>query len=156
LSFTLLRKLRRFQQLNLQQKQILLYAAALLTADTFLMKLADFKRIYKFAATSVLDPAPRSSSSLAPIEIAELVQMASGSILLSPTCLVRSLVLWQLLRRHSFQSSLCVGVRKENNTLSAHAWIEYEGVVLNDQADIRDRFAVFDFPIDQVMRMRFS
>jgi hypothetical protein len=34
-------------------------------------------------------------------------------------------------------------VRKEANCFLAHAWVEVEGVVLNDQQDVPQRFAPF-------------
>jgi hypothetical protein len=50
--------------------------------------------------------------------------------------LERSLVLWALLRARGVVSQLCVGARCEGGVFSAHAWVEYEGVVLNDRPDV--------------------
>jgi hypothetical protein len=64
-------------------------------------------------------------------------------------CLQRSLVLWFLLRRRGMPADLRIGVRRTPNTrtggpLLFHAWVEQEGMVLNDAADMRERFATFD------------
>jgi len=37
-----------------------------------------------------------------------------------------------------------IGVRKATGRFEAHAWVELRGVVLNDSADVRERFAAFD------------
>jgi hypothetical protein len=64
-------------------------------------------------------------------------------------CLQRSLVLWFLLRRRGLPGELRIGVRRAPGAemdapLAFHAWVEQGGVVLNDRADIRERFATFD------------
>ncbi len=35
------------------------------------------------------------------------------------------------------------GVRKEQGRFEAHAWVEREGVALNDGSDVNVRFAAF-------------
>lgn len=59
-------------------------------------------------------------------------------------CLSRSLVLWWLLGRQGIASDLRIGTRKEEGRFQAHAWIEREGLILNDAADVHDRFTAFD------------
>jgi len=43
---------------------------------------------------------------------------------LGGTCLRESLVLYALLRRRGATPRLCLGVKKEGGTLTAHSWIE--------------------------------
>lgn len=68
-------------------------------------------------------------------------------------CLQRSVTLWWLLRRRGVAGDLHIGVRRRSGGLARaqgldfHAWVEHEGAVLNDVADIRTRFATFDRPI---------
>lgn len=65
-------------------------------------------------------------------------------------CLQRSVVLWWFLRRRGISSEIRIGVRRRPATASGsqgldfHAWVELDGVVLNDRSDIRGRFATFD------------
>jgi hypothetical protein len=61
-------------------------------------------------------------------------------------CLQRSVVLWWFLRRRGHGGDLRISVRRDRATggLDFHAWIEYEGAVLNDQPDVRTRYATFD------------
>jgi hypothetical protein len=74
----------------------------------------------------------------------ELVWLAAHRGLVPVTCLPHSLVLWWLLRRDQAEAVLRVGVRKATGDLEAHAWVEHDGVVLNDRADVHERYAAFE------------
>ncbi|GAB4150634.1 MAG: hypothetical protein Fur0021_13490 [Candidatus Promineifilaceae bacterium] len=60
------------------------------------------------------------------------------------TCLARSLFLWGWLRQLDVPANLRLGVRKQAGTLLAHAWVEYAGVVLNDDAAHVAQYTPFD------------
>lgn len=51
---------------------------------------------------------------------------------LSGTCLRESLVLYALLRRRGATPRLCLGVKKERGTLTAHSWIECGALTTKD------------------------
>ncbi len=76
--------------------------------------------------------------------MARLVDAAARHGPYPAACLQRSLTLWWLLRRRGIDSYLRIGVRKEAGRLEAHAWVELRGWVLNDDSDVRTRFAAFD------------
>ena len=64
-------------------------------------------------------------------------------------CLQRSLTLWWFLARRGIDSDLRIGVRRRpgatrGGELDFHAWVEHDGVVINDSPTIRQRFATFD------------
>jgi hypothetical protein len=48
-------------------------------------------------------------------------------------CLQRSLVLQRWLRAEGLPSELKIGVRKDDQQLNAHAWVEIGGVSINDR-----------------------
>jgi hypothetical protein len=56
---------------------------------------------------------------------------------------------WFLLR-HGLAGDLRIGVRRRpgepsgSRSLDFHAWVELDGVVLNDLPDVRERFVTFD------------
>lgn len=60
------------------------------------------------------------------------------------SCLDESLVLWYLLRSQGVATSLRIGVRKENEEFAAHAWVEHEGVALNQKEEIHRHYVAFD------------
>ena len=63
-------------------------------------------------------------------------------------CLSQSLVLMRLLRRSGIESTLRLGARTGDGTMEAHAWVETDGVVLNDGPDVAARFAPFPHPAE--------
>lgn len=62
-------------------------------------------------------------------------------------CLVRSLALCRLLARHGVASEVRIGVRRAGFELDAHAWVERDGVVLNDSARVSETFIPLE-PLD--------
>jgi len=79
--------------------------------------------------------------------IAQLQDAAAHDIFLPTNCLERSLALWFLLRRRGFAADLKFGARKQSGTFEAHAWVELDGVALNNPADEQRDFAPFDCTI---------
>jgi Transglutaminase-like superfamily len=65
------------------------------------------------------------------------------------TCLEKSLALWWLLMRQGTASSVRIGARKSGAKLEAHAWVEREGVPLNEPQQEHRHYATFDaaFPL---------
>ncbi len=66
-------------------------------------------------------------------------------------CLSQSLVLWHLLEKQGIESQLRIGFNKDDvlgildkDNFNSHAWVEVQGVVLNDSPDVYERFVVFD------------
>jgi len=59
------------------------------------------------------------------------------------SCLVRSLALVGLMRRRGFAAELRVGVGKTSPRLEAHAWVELDGVPVNDAPDVAARYRPF-------------
>jgi hypothetical protein len=66
--------------------------------------------------------------------------MAARCSLRAGHCLVRSLLLFWLLRMRDQRVNLCVGVRKERVTVRGHAWIEADGRVLVEEPLLSERF----------------
>lgn len=65
------------------------------------------------------------------------------------TCLEKSLALWWLLQQQGTASSVRIGARKAAGKLEAHAWVEREGVALNEPQQEHRHYATFDttFPL---------
>ena len=59
-------------------------------------------------------------------------------------CLTRSLVLQYLLTRRGGEAQLCLGVRKLTGQFEAHAWVEVEGVPLNELETVREIYTALD------------
>jgi hypothetical protein len=74
-----------------------------------------------------------------------LVNIAARYGPIRAACLVRSVVLIRILSARGVTGTLQIGVRKAaSSQLDAHAWVECEGVPVNDQPNVASDFAVFD------------
>lgn len=107
----------------------------------------DFRRTVAWAgrarAVAEIDPSRRAVE-----RIAWLV--AGASLLVGLRCLPRSLALTRLLARRGVATTLRIGVRTVDSELRAHAWVEWQGVALNDDERSLQEFAVFDRLQDDV------
>lgn len=71
---------------------------------------------------------------------ARLVRAAAMHGLRKGNCLQQSLCLWWLLNRQGIKTQLRIGMQQEQNQIKGHAWVEYEGAVLNDEPDVPNRY----------------
>ncbi len=74
--------------------------------------------------------------------------LESVSRVIPAPCLERSLALQQLLSGDGVRSELRIGVRKERERLSAHAWVEIDGEIVSDSVDRRHDFVVLSKPAE--------
>ena len=92
------------------------------------------------AATSVASLADKTQTAR---KIARLVRAAANHGLYRANCLEQSLVLWLMLERNGLESKIRFGARKENDRVLAHAWIECDGIALNEDHGVEQRYAPF-------------
>lgn len=82
-------------------------------------------------------------------------QMVTVAFRLHPfrsSCLPRTIVLWSLLRHRGVEADVRIGARSDGKgEFQAHAWLEWNGDVLNDVADVGRQYLPFDrAPFDRV------
>ena len=75
---------------------------------------------------------------------AHLVNSADRHGFVHSSCLAKSLTLWWLLESQGIQSQLRIGIRKGNEKFEAHAWVERDGVALNEPEQHHRHYAAFD------------
>ena len=68
--------------------------------------------------------------------IARIVKIAAEHGCYRAKCLQQTLVIWCLLRRNQIEGEIRFGARKAGGELQAHAWVEVEGVALNEDSDV--------------------
>tara|TARA_R110000744_G_scaffold113328_1_gene212357 strand:+ start:1071 stop:1538 length:468 start_codon:yes stop_codon:yes gene_type:complete len=56
-------------------------------------------------------------------------------------CLRRCLTQKQLLAKRGFETCMHIGVNIENDKLKAHAWLSYQGKVINDNDSVNTRYS---------------
>ena len=144
----LLRHWQGVRRLSWGERWLLIEALALLPLLSLGMRLLGLRRLHGTLAGLAPAPGPAAAGGSAGLSqaraVATLVQRAARHSPLGSTCLTRSLVLWWLLRRRGIAGEVCMGVAKEAAQFQAHAWVEYQGTVLNDDDQVRQRFAVLD------------
>lgn len=140
------RKQRRFAECSPQERWLLLQAAVLLPAAAVARRVANFKRLQTLIARLMPLMPAASGTPQTVLELAQrsarMVQIAAQHGLVRANCLEQSLVLWGLLRRQGIDGQIVIGARKIDGQFEAHAWVELQGTVLNDTADVGERFAV--------------
>lgn len=141
-----IRRWQQWRELNGRQQRMLLAALLLSGAISILLRLFLYRDVYQ--RLEVLFPLremvgqPEAGTRAA--ETAAIVELAARRRVANATCLRRSLVLWLMLRRQGIESDLRLGVRKQDGELAGHAWVEIEGIVINDEANIAQQYEVID------------
>lgn len=135
-------KWHKFRQLSRSEQIWLLKAVVLLPVIYIATRLIGLKR-----CRALLGRIGGRKKNLSQLEIESLVNslprlvaIAANNGLIHVNCLPQSLALWWMLRLRGVESELHFGMRKENEQVKGHAWIERNGKVLNDDADVGDRF----------------
>ena len=145
----MINKWKKFSNLSGLERSTCIRAFFLLPLCALALRLFGIRRLHTFLVR-LLPPHrllmhDKSQMLLQAHDIARMVQIAGGRYPFRVSnCLAQSVTVWWLLRCTGIETDLRIGVRKEAGQLKAHAWVEYEGYVLNDAADNHGRF--FPFP----------
>ena len=93
------------------------------------LRVAGFRRVVRWVERRL--PTQGQVGGAATLEraigYARAIEIAARHHLVPAHCLHRALVLHAWLRRDKLPSALCIGVRKEQRQLQAHAWVELGG-----------------------------
>lgn len=142
---------RSLQRLTGSERRSAIAALTALTLVRLTLAALGFRRtqalLSRHAAVRGAAPAATVPDRETAERIARAVDRAAGFGFLPPSCLPRSLTLWWLLQRQGLPAELRIGVRRAEDRLEAHAWVEREGRVLGDQPDVQDRFRAFEGPL---------
>jgi len=142
----MLENLRRFRALERTAQTLILRAQLALPLVALSLKCRGFDK----TRASLQEMFSRANSELSSDAkkrtrlIAHAVSSADRHGLAHFSCLTKSLTLWWLLGRQGISSHLRIGVRKENNRLEAHAWVERDGIAVNEPEEQHRHYAAFD------------
>ena len=85
--------------------------------------------------------------------LAEAVAIVAGRKVIGAACLSRSLVLWFFLRRRGIDAEVVIGAEvPHDGVLPAHAWVEVDGVPVNDVPTVRDRYGSFGVALPRLKK----
>ena len=151
LKHAILDRYRKFQRLSRTEQKLFIRALAILPIVVLSHRLFGFTKTHSFLCHriptrngAVLDNAGRAAST------ARMIAAAARYGSVRANCLARSEALWWMLWRQGIASDLRIGVSKSHGDFAAHAWVEWKGRVLNDGADVHERFALLERPGDAV------
>lgn len=141
-------KIRQLQALSGWERWMLLNALLALPITAAALQLIGLNQwrslMAKTAgAKSAKNPLDNTQQANEAGRVARVVSVASRHGVYRPNCLQQSLVLWWLLKRRNIASEIRFGARKEERELAAHAWVEFDRLVLNDARDVSHRFTPF-------------
>lgn len=131
-----LQALRKLFRLSLAEQLLLTQAAVLLPAVRVALRFTTVARLESIK-TAWLPVAARLPAET----MARMVQIAADHGIYRARCLEQSLVLRYFLQNRGIDSQILFGTRKEDGRVSAHAWVEVNGVPLNDLTAVRQQFS---------------
>jgi hypothetical protein len=138
-----LRKLRSLRALPGPDRILLLQAAVALPLIALLLRVVRV-RVLLAVLGWLAGPTGASDARADGVRrTRHLVGLAARHGLHGGTCLSRSATLWWLLRRQGVAAELRIGVRKDDDRLDAHAWVECGGTVIDDRPATVRRYTPF-------------
>lgn len=138
----------RFWSLAWRERWLLMTALVMQPAVAASLRLLGFRSTCALLQATSPAPARPAAAPRRPVAAtARMVDVAAHRGAPRGTCLTRSLTLWWLLRWQGVDSDLRIGVRRSDRKFEAHAWLERDGVVLNDRPDVSQDYSPFT-PID--------
>ncbi len=135
--------LGKLLQLSAREAWLLLQAAVLLPMVHMALHLFTVSQLKNVRSAEVREA---RMPYLAPHATARLVRVAAQRGLCRAKCLEQSLVLRWLLLRQGIDARIFFGARKENAEMQAHAWVEVDGVSLDEDDSTPRRFSPFEKP----------
>lgn len=142
--------LRQFKALEPRARGLFLQAMAVLPLISFSLRLHGFRAtqrsLQKYlsrATSNVSGWSPGGLDGRASLT-ARMVRSAAYRSIGRATCLEQSLALWWLLARQGIASTVRIGTRKADEKFEAHAWVECDGIALNEPQDAHRHYSAFD------------
>ena len=150
----LMLSLNKFGGLSRQERRLLFLSVLLLPVIHLALLLLGYSRLRKgmeklLPLKSIDISPPDAENTQQARDIARIVSIAARHGLYRATCLRRSLLFWWFLRGRGIQSRVCFGVRKMDHQLEAHAWVEYQGIVINDSERVREAYQLLEEALPQ-------
>jgi Transglutaminase-like superfamily len=140
-------RFRRFSALERPAQGFFLRATVLLPLVALSLRWRGLRATQSSLISLLSDSHTEHDSSLVRRDAAMAAHMVNAADvygLVHPSCLAKSLTLWWLLARQGISSHLRIGIRKENEKIEAHAWVERDGAALNEPDEHHHHYSAFD------------
>ena len=147
---SILRKLRAAVSLDARTRWLMLVSAILRVAISTGFRLVGVSETQRYVRTWA-SRAQNRQWFADPRELIRNAQRAQGVVRrntgIGGRCLARSLTLWGILLRFGVATDLRVGMRKRNGLVEGHAWLEYQGVPINESGELIETYDVYPDPV---------
>lgn len=151
---SLRRKAETWNSLSKSDRALVVRAMFLLPIVAASLKTLGLRRTQSWLTRNSLGPVPPpTGQTLANIRrTAQMVAVACRQHPIRSNCLPRTILLWSFLQRRGIGTDVRIGVRyNAQGQFKSHAWLEWNGDVLNDAADVARQYLPFNSPaFDQV------
>ena len=141
----MLRKLRRLAELSPAELLVFFQLTAFALAARFALTFLRLSRVAEFVARGAnnrfLRSLPLFQNRYEITRLTRLADYAARATRPDGPCLLRSLLLFWLLKSRGEAAELLIGVSKEASALNSHAWIETQGNIIGDSTEMTGRFA---------------
>lgn len=141
-------RLAQLSALSRIERRQLFVSALVLPGAAVLLRIFGLRRVLRWGERRTAKVVASKSATSTPGEwIAATVRSAAIAARRGPfemSCLPRSVTVWWLLRRRGVPAEMRIGVKKEDDALRAHAWVELKGELLTDPETVRDEFYRFE------------
>lgn len=130
-----------WRRLTARERRLLIRAVTLIPSMHVAVRVIGFHRLHRrvTSAKAVELVSPLRETVIRECTVS--INRVKRAPIFRGNCLSQSLALEWLLRRSGIVPTLRLGVRLGGPKFDAHAWIECDGRVLNDTADVSTRFA---------------
>ena len=146
---SLRRKAEMWRSLSKSDRALVKRAMFLLPIVAASLKTVGLRRTQSWLTRNSLGPiVPPTEQTRSNVRrTAQMVAVACRRHPLRNGCLPRTIVLWSLLRRRGIEADVRIGVCCDTEgAVKAHAWLEWNGEVLNDAADVARQYLPFNRP----------
>lgn len=140
---------QRYRKQDREAKKLFWRAALLLTRVRVSLRLRGFQRTrddlqHKLCGVRPEGAGTQENAAVRVEKICRMVKAAAHYGIGAATCLEQSLVLWYLLRQEDIPARLRIGVKKQPGKFEAHAWVEHNGMALNQVEEVHRHYAAFE------------
>jgi hypothetical protein len=139
-------RLRRFSALERPAQSLLLRAIVLLPLISLSLRMRGFRATQTTLRRLNSNRPNQLSAEARSTRVAQTARMVHAAVRHCPgppSCLEESLTLWWLLGRQGISAEVRIGIRKNKEEFEAHAWVEREGVALNEPEAHHHYYAAF-------------
>ena len=135
---------QKWRHLRWDERVSLVQAALAVPAMALSLRVFGFNRVRQWVDRTAATRRVRQWMSADAVRVSVVsVNRVKRHSLFGGNCLSQSLALAWMMRRRGVTPTLRLGVSLTESRLDAHAWIEFEGRVLNDTQDVHTRFTPF-------------